>query len=75
MSADKQFTFEELKALSGKDNLHLLVSGKGESIHYSISNPITDLLCSLRRRPVCRRSKSGWQILTPPPSAGFFHFL
>lgn len=26
----KKFTFEELKQLSGKDDLHLLVGGKGE---------------------------------------------
>ena len=29
MSADRKFTFEELKQLSGKDDLHLLVGGKG----------------------------------------------
>lgn len=31
MSGEKEFTFEELKALNKKDNLHLVIQGKGES--------------------------------------------
>jgi hypothetical protein len=33
MATTKKFTFEELKQLSGKDDLHLLVNGKGVCIY------------------------------------------
>lgn len=59
MSADRKFTFEELKALSGKDDLHLLVGGKGGCWMAVLRVSLADLclLRSLCRRTVYRRGE------------------